>query len=293
MSTSTSTAPMATTIKDDIQVSSHTTLTLTTTSLHNLTISSQSDHIFYEITTPSWEPEITKLRRRDPDLGQFDLVGEIKYDIGGHGSGSEHGANGDADGDTASDDTRVGWSGGGGGGKGKLGLGKRKKIDKGKGKAKDEGEEEENANPNPNPNANGQKTEYESNRKKRGRPVEVRVWGELYRGIEEWLPRAEGQDKVTGRFKARDGTMFLWRRGQDADLELVNESSPSSPPVATYHRHKRYLGLLRIRQFPTIVVEASVLDTLDSLILSWLLIERRRRECSPVIIGAGQKRDEA
>lgn len=124
------------------------------------------------------------------------MVGEIKYDIGGHGSGSEHGANGDADGDTASDDTRVGWSGGGGGGKGKLGLGKRKKIDKGKGKAKDEGEEEENANPNPNPNPNGQKTEYESNRKKRGRPVEVRVWGELYRGIEEWLPRAEGQDKV-------------------------------------------------------------------------------------------------
>lgn len=235
---------MATTIKDDVQDSSHTTLTLTTTSLHNVTISSQSDDIFYEITTPPWEPEITKLRRRDPDLGQFDLVGEIKYDISGHGSGSEHGAIGDADGDTASDDTRVGWSGGGGG-KGKLGLGKRKKIDKGKGKAKDEGEEEENANPNPNPNANGQKTEYESNRKKRGRPVEVRVWGELYRGIEEWLPRAEGQDKVyvshyftkpyiashefntshisrTGRFKARDGTMFLWRRGQDADLEVCS-----------------------------------------------------------------------
>lgn len=176
------------TAKDDDQVSSHSTLTLTTTSLHNVTISSRSDHIFYEITTPPWEPEITKLKRRDPESGQFDLVGEIKNDLRAHRSLLDHGADGDIEGDTASDDTRVGCGGDGARGKGKFGFGRRKKRDKGKGKARAEDQGDENSN--------GQGMTYESRRKKRGMPIEVRVWGELYRGVEEWLPRAEGRDKV-------------------------------------------------------------------------------------------------
>lgn len=149
--------------------SSHTTLTLTTPSLRNVTISTRSDDIFYEVTTPPWEPDITKVRRRDPEYGQWDLVGEIKNDIGG--------VVGDDDEDAASDDTRVGWGSGG--------KGKRK--DKGKGKARKEDEDE-----------GGERRVKREGKvgKKRGKPVEVRVWGGLYRDVEEWLPRAEGRDKV-------------------------------------------------------------------------------------------------
>ena len=101
----------------------------------------------------------------------------------------------------------------------------------------------------------------------------------------------------TGRFKSKDGTVFLWRRGHNCALEvsyfsevlpflcksltnliflfcynllipheLVDEASPMSPPVVTYHRHKRYLGLLRIKRYPSLVIESCVLHTLDSLI---------------------------
>lgn len=196
--------------------SSRTVLTMTTTSLHNVIISSRSDHIFYEVTTPPWEPDITKVKRRDPEIGQFDLVGEIKLDL-----------NWDEEGDSASDDTRIG-RGGGAKGKGK----RKRKIDKRNRKAEEDGEVVEKG-----------ETMVGRKGKRKSRHLEVRVWGRLYKGVEEWLPRAEGSDRVygpsrlirwfmayspwmvtlcyrTGRFESTDGTIFLWRKGHDCELEV-------------------------------------------------------------------------
>lgn len=136
---------------------------MTTTSLRNVTISSRYDDIYYEVRTPPWEPELTKIKRRDPDLGQFDLVGEMKNVIG------------DFKEDAASDETRVSRS---------------MKVDKGKGKARED--DKENADVT---SESGKKID-EKAWKRRGKPIEVRVWGGLYRGLEEWLPRGEGQDRV-------------------------------------------------------------------------------------------------
>lgn len=53
-------------------------LVLTTTSLHNVVISNASDVIYYEVITPKWERNLTRISRLDPNTQQFDLIGELK-----------------------------------------------------------------------------------------------------------------------------------------------------------------------------------------------------------------------
>lgn len=53
-------------------------LTLTTTSLHNVVIANSSDAIYYEIVTPKWERCITRINKLDPNMREFDLIGELK-----------------------------------------------------------------------------------------------------------------------------------------------------------------------------------------------------------------------
>lgn len=57
--------------------SSHQKLSLTTTSLHNVVISNKSDVIYYEIVTPKWERDLTKISRLDPNTKQYDLICEL------------------------------------------------------------------------------------------------------------------------------------------------------------------------------------------------------------------------
>lgn len=53
-------------------------LALTTTSLHNVVISNASDDIYYEVVTPKWAPETTKISRLDPETREFLVVGELQ-----------------------------------------------------------------------------------------------------------------------------------------------------------------------------------------------------------------------
>ena len=55
----------------------HQKLSLTTTSLHNVVISNTSDVIYYEIITPKWEKDLTKISRLDPNTKQYDLICEL------------------------------------------------------------------------------------------------------------------------------------------------------------------------------------------------------------------------
>lgn len=53
-------------------------LALTTTSLHNVVISNDSDVIYYEVVTPKWERDFTKVSRLDPNTREFDVIGELR-----------------------------------------------------------------------------------------------------------------------------------------------------------------------------------------------------------------------
>ncbi|KII89411.1 hypothetical protein PLICRDRAFT_53842 [Plicaturopsis crispa FD-325 SS-3] len=166
-------------------------LALTTTSLHNVVISNASDDIYYEVVTPKWAPETTKISRLAPETREFLVVGELQN--------------------------------------------------------------------------------------KDGRPVAVRVYGGVAVPAGEFL-RSEGQKQK--RFRGRDGKDYLWRH-KNGRLELTSLDAPGgSRSVATYRRHRRHLFMFTISRQPYIEVDPSVLavETLDILILSFLLTERERRD---------------
>lgn len=53
-------------------------LVLTTTSLHNVVISNDSDVIYYEVVTPKWDRHLTTISRLNPNTREFDVVGELQ-----------------------------------------------------------------------------------------------------------------------------------------------------------------------------------------------------------------------
>lgn len=69
-------------------------LELTTTSLNNCVIANDSDAVFFEIVTPKWEPNSTKIRRPDPNTKELELVAELEKtadgdDPNGKGKGKQ------------------------------------------------------------------------------------------------------------------------------------------------------------------------------------------------------------
>ena len=53
-------------------------LVFTTTSLHNVVISNASDVLYYEVITPKWERQLTKISRLDPVARQFHPIAELQ-----------------------------------------------------------------------------------------------------------------------------------------------------------------------------------------------------------------------
>ena len=52
-------------------------LSLTTTSINNVVISNPSDIIYYEVVTPKWTPNATRISRMDPNSREMDVVAEV------------------------------------------------------------------------------------------------------------------------------------------------------------------------------------------------------------------------
>ena len=52
-------------------------LEFTTTSIRNVVISTPCDSIYYEVTTPEWEPHLTRIRRLDPVVKQYSAIAEL------------------------------------------------------------------------------------------------------------------------------------------------------------------------------------------------------------------------
>src|ERR1700761_2233370 len=53
-------------------------LDLTTTSLTNCIISNASDAVFFEVVTPKWTPNMTKISRRDPNTRELEVIAELE-----------------------------------------------------------------------------------------------------------------------------------------------------------------------------------------------------------------------
>ncbi|KAI0333147.1 hypothetical protein GY45DRAFT_1245302, partial [Cubamyces sp. BRFM 1775] len=77
-------------------------------------------------------------------------------------------------------------------------------------------------------------------------------------------------------FHSKDGHKYTWHADKKR-LELMRDDAPDKP-VAAFYKERRYLHVLRMSQHPYLEIHASVLDCLDYVIVSFLLVERLRRE---------------
>lgn len=256
-------------------------LTLTTTSLHNVVISNSSDVIYYEIVTPKWERRLTKISRLDPNTRQFDFVGELQNKDDKPVAVRLYGGSSRSTKEFLKDvplDSKAWLS---------FFPGRQLYGRHSKGRDNDDLEKQlptERAEREPGPvtaenRGHGQTAESDIAGPSSAQLVNVPGNG-TFRTMEESGGQQHRPNKYrwceAASFKGKDGRQYTWR-GDQKHLELLREDMPERP-VATYHRQKRHFYVLRMSQHPYLEVDAAVMDTLDFVILSFLLIERRRRD---------------
>ncbi|KAI0648393.1 hypothetical protein C8Q79DRAFT_1008720 [Trametes meyenii] len=115
------------------------------------------------------------------------------------------------------------------------------------------------------------------------RVVSLRFYGggEL-RPVEEFLQTNQGNparrkvDELRAWFRCKDGHKYTWHATKRR-LELTRDDAPDKV-VGSFHKEKRFLHVLRMSQYPYLQLHASVLESLDYIVTSFLLVERIRRE---------------
>ncbi|KAI0093835.1 hypothetical protein BDY19DRAFT_989369 [Irpex rosettiformis] len=109
----------------------------------------------------------------------------------------------------------------------------------------------------------------------KGHAAEVKMWGGASQPADTFL--VKGDEARRSTFHGKDGKRYTWRASSKR-LELRRDDMPEDKPVAVYYKEKRYAYALKMSRLPYLEVDPVVMDTLDSLIMSFLLIERRRRK---------------
>ncbi|KAG2074739.1 hypothetical protein BDR04DRAFT_1007633 [Suillus decipiens] len=80
-----------------------------------------------------------------------------------------------------------------------------------------------------------------------------------------------------GTFTHEDGTEYRWKIPKRY-LQLIKADDEEEVPVAEYHPHKRHFGVWRMSQRAFLEVKPEASAALDRIIVSYLLLERRRRQ---------------
>ncbi|EMD33846.1 hypothetical protein CERSUDRAFT_67952 [Gelatoporia subvermispora B] len=86
-------------------------------------------------------------------------------------------------------------------------------------------------------------------------------------------------EAVGGSFQGSGGVEYKWRT-RKGQLQLVRADDPEKAPVAEFHPHKRHFFVFRMSRHAFLEVKPvpEVIDALDRLIASYLLVERKRRD---------------
>ncbi|KAG2055345.1 hypothetical protein BDR06DRAFT_335701 [Suillus hirtellus] len=84
---------------------------------------------------------------------------------------------------------------------------------------------------------------------------------------------------VGGTFTQEDGTEYRWKAPKRyLQLQLIKSNDEEEVPVAQYHPYKRHFGVWRMSQRAFLEVKPEAAAALDRIIVSYLLIERRKRQ---------------
>ncbi|TCD64677.1 hypothetical protein EIP91_003791 [Steccherinum ochraceum] len=246
-------------------------LVLTTTSLHNVVISNASDVIYYEIVTPKWERHLTKVSRLDPNTRLFDLVGELQNEddkpvamrlYGGSFRSTQdflknepegHGVEASSAGSQPTEDEKS----------------RTEKLDVSPA-------EDDHCHPEPGGSSSKINKNFAFTSITAATSSSIGSEAKSKPSVQPAVSdkghkphnRADNHNFKwceVASFNGKDGRKYTWR-GDQKHLELLREDMPDYP-VATYHRQKRYMYVLRMSQHPYLEVDSAAMDTLDSLIL--------------------------
>ncbi|KIJ50410.1 hypothetical protein M422DRAFT_224741 [Sphaerobolus stellatus SS14] len=82
---------------------------------------------------------------------------------------------------------------------------------------------------------------------------------------------------VVGRFVGDDGRIYRWQEVK-GHLELTRaDTDQSDAPLVIQHHHSRHFWFFRMSKHAWLEVKPEVKANLDSIILSYIMMERKRR----------------
>ncbi|KAF7427831.1 hypothetical protein PC9H_007047 [Pleurotus ostreatus] len=80
-----------------------------------------------------------------------------------------------------------------------------------------------------------------------------------------------------GKFATDTGTEYLWKSHR-RKLRLLKDGEDEKAPAVQYHSHKRYFWVLRMSRHAWLDVKPELTDSLEKVIVSYLLAERQKRD---------------
>ncbi|KAG2359717.1 hypothetical protein BDR07DRAFT_1487883 [Suillus spraguei] len=118
-------------------------------------------------------------------------------------------------------------------------------------------------------------------RNQSGKPVAVSMYNGEFINEESWLRKIRGLGQESRwEFDDGEGNYFSWTvAGSNLELRSIDEGGVQSPsPIATFYPHKRYVIVRMISQHAFLEIESSVVDSLDAVLVSLLVLEQKRRK---------------
>ncbi|KIK96685.1 hypothetical protein PAXRUDRAFT_24976 [Paxillus rubicundulus Ve08.2h10] len=111
--------------------------------------------------------------------------------------------------------------------------------------------------------------------------VAVSMYGGEFEPEEQWVKKVGATIPgmgSRGQFDDGEGNMFTWSVG-NGNLELcsTNEGVKTKRAIATFYQHKQYFMVGMISQHTCLEIDNPVTESPDTIILSLLTIERKRR----------------
>ncbi|KAF9239127.1 hypothetical protein BU15DRAFT_74822 [Melanogaster broomeanus] len=113
------------------------------------------------------------------------------------------------------------------------------------------------------------------------KPVAVSTYGGDFEPEEQWVKKVDGSIPGGSRWQFDDGegNAFAWSiaHGNNLELRSADEGVKTKRAIATFYQHKRYFMVGRISQHACLEIDNSVVESLDAIILSLLIVEGKRR----------------
>jgi len=96
----------------------------------------------------------------------------------------------------------------------------------------------------------------------------------------DWIPgdeflKVQDPDKVGGTF-VHDGVQYRWKT-HNRRLQLVRADDEEKNALVLYHPYHRYFFVFRMSRHAVLELKPEAAKLLDRLIVSYILVERRRR----------------